>query len=174
MRAAKRPRRFVLVDGYNIIHAWGYLSAKQAFSLEAARTKLIGVLQNYQGFTKYDVILVFDAHLVKGGVGEITVENGVTVVYTKEAETADSYIERVSRGLCREYSVTVATSDNLEQIIILGSGAARLSANDFLLEVQETERAIAKRISAIRPIKNNQLIDNLDPKTAKILEDMRM
>ncbi|MDR0957939.1 MAG: NYN domain-containing protein, partial [Clostridiales bacterium] len=152
----KHSKKYVLVDGYNIIHSWGYLS--EGLSLEESRDRLISVLQNYRGFSKSEVIVVFDAHLVKGGCGGVCEMGNIKVVYTKETETADHYIERASRTMAKEYTVTVATSDNLEQLIILGSGAIRISAEDFLKEVNSTEKKIKKKIEENRPVKNNQLL----------------
>ena len=110
--------------------------------IEDARHKLANTLCNYQGFKKCEIILVFDAYRVKGNVGEISKYHNITIVYTKEAETADMYIEKVTHEIGRKYRVRVATSEGLEQIIILGHGALRLSASAFLEEVQEVEKAI--------------------------------
>ena len=133
---------YLLVDGYNIIFAWDELKELAKISLEEARDRLIEILRNYQGYKQSPVILVFDAYKVRGGVGSVERHGEVSVVYTKEAETADMYIERVTRDLSRHHRVRVATSDGLEQIIILGGGALRVSASEFFQEVQEGERAI--------------------------------
>ena len=132
---------YLLVDGYNIIFAWDELKELAKISLEEARDRLIEILRNYQGYKQSPVILVFDAYKVRGGVGSVERHGEVSVVYTKEAETADMYIERVTRDLSRHHRVRVATSDGLEQIIILGGGALRVSASEFFQEVQEGERA---------------------------------
>jgi len=138
---------YLLVDGYNIIFAWDELKKIAEENLDAARSQLINILCNYQGFRQCNLILVFDAYRVKGNKGEIEKVHNISVVYTKEAETADSYIERVSHELGKEHRVRVATSDNLEQIIILGNGAYRVSARDFYAEVKQVEAAIRKFIS---------------------------
>lgn len=133
---------YLLVDGYNIIFAWDELSELARENLEAARMKLIDILCNFQGYKKCKLIVVFDAYKVKGNPGEVERWHNVDVVYTKEAETADMYIERVTHELGRKYRVRVATSDGLEQLIILGHGALRLSAQAFRQEVEEAEKEI--------------------------------
>ncbi|MBR5520861.1 MAG: TetM/TetW/TetO/TetS family tetracycline resistance ribosomal protection protein [Oscillospiraceae bacterium] len=135
-------REFLLVDGYNIIFAWEHLKKIAEEDIEDARHKLANTLCNYQGFKHCEVILVFDAYKVKGNVGEISKYHNITIVYTKEAETADMYIEKVTHQIARNHRVRVATSDGLEQIIILGHGAMRMSANALLEEVTEVEKAI--------------------------------
>lgn len=137
---------YLLVDGYNIIFAWDELNRLAKENLELARSRLINILCNYQGFRRCNLILVFDAYRVKGKHREIETEMGITVVYTKEAETADMYIEKAAHELGRNKRVRVATSDNVEQIIILGNGAVRISASEFLAEVSEVEKAIRKII----------------------------
>ena len=137
---------YLLVDGYNIIFAWDELKKIAADNLDAARSQLINILCNYQGFRQCELILVFDAYKVKNNKGEIEKVHNISVVYTKEAETADSYIERVTHELSKNHRVRVATSDNLEQMIILGNGAYRMSAKDFYLEVKEVEKAIREFI----------------------------
>ncbi len=137
---------YLLVDGYNIIFGWEELNKLAKENLELARARLINIMCNYQGFRRCNLILVFDAYRVKGKHREIETEMGITVVYTKEAETADMYIEKTAHELGRSYRVRVATSDNVEQIIILGNGAVRVSATEFLAEVTEVENAIRKII----------------------------
>ena len=134
---------YLLVDGYNIIFAWDELKKIAAQGIEAARELLVSILSNYQGFRKCKVILVYDAYKVKGNPGSVQTVNGIKVVYTKEAETADTYIERATYELRKERRVRVATSDNLEQVIILGHGAMRVSARTFHAEVEEAEGQIA-------------------------------
>jgi len=168
---------YLLIDGYNIIYAWKPLKKIAAYSLDSAREKLIAQMQNYRAFKnvpgrRFEVIIVFDAHH-RPGPGELYRTGGITVVFTKEAETADTYIERSSRVLVREYAVTVATSDSIEQIIIIGGGAKRISAEDFDKDVIESERRMRDKIDSINPIKKNQLLDNLDEETASVLEKLR-
>ncbi|MBQ5313980.1 MAG: NYN domain-containing protein [Oscillospiraceae bacterium] len=137
---------FLLVDGYNIIFAWDDLKEIAKTDINAARERLINILCNYQGFKRCEVILVFDAYKVKGNVGSIERYHNITIVYTKEAETADMYIEKVTHQIAKNHRVRVATSDGLEQIIILGHGAMRLSASNFKAEVDEIEKAIREII----------------------------
>ncbi|MBQ9647555.1 MAG: TetM/TetW/TetO/TetS family tetracycline resistance ribosomal protection protein [Oscillospiraceae bacterium] len=137
---------YLLVDGYNVIFAWDELNRLAAQDIAAARAALTSVLSNYQGFRKCVVILVFDAYKVKGNPGSVETVDGVKVVYTKEAQTADAYIERATYELRKERRVRVATSDNLEQVIILGHGAQRISAAAFHAEVQAAEGEIGKLI----------------------------
>ena len=153
---------YLLVDGYNIIFAWDELKKVAAQDIEAARELLVSILSNYQGFRKCKVILVYDAYKVKGNPGSVQTVNGIKVVYTKEAETADTYIERATYELRRERRVRVATSDNLEQVIILGHGAMRVSARTFHAEVEETEGQIAALVERFN-LKNRdyRLIKNV-------------
>lgn len=166
-------KEFLLVDGYNIIHAWDELKELFELSLESARQRLIEILSNYQGFKKITVIVVFDGYLVKGNIGTVYEYNNINVVFTKEAETADHYIERVVNTLPRHYTVRVATSDGLEQLIILGSGATRVSARELYNEVKGIENTIRERYINKRPPKNNLLTDNVDEETRQWIEMMR-
>lgn len=140
---------YLLVDGYNIIFAWDELKKAAEDNLDLARNMLINTLCNYQGFRRCNLILVFDAYKVKGSVGEVEKVNNITVVYTKEAETADTYIEKATHDLSKEHRVRVATSDNLEQTIILGNGAYRISASEFYDEIKRTEKAIRELIETL-------------------------
>ena len=133
---------YVLVDGYNIIHSWESLKSVSKDDLNLAREQLINRLINYKAIAGCELIVVFDAYKVKGNQGSIEYINGISVVYTKEAETADSYIEKVSHKLAKDHLVRVATSDGLEQMIILGNGALRVSAPAFEKEVVSVENAI--------------------------------
>ena len=137
-----RPDDYLLVDGYNIIFAWDDLKALAAEDLDAARGALIHLLSNYQGVKKCHLILVFDAYRVKDNPGSIEKVHGIHVVYTKTAETADMYIEKASYDLSRAHRVKVATSDALEQAIILGHGAERMSANELRFEVDQAAAQI--------------------------------
>ena len=137
---------YLLVDGYNIIFAWDELKKLAAEHLDAARKKLCDLLCNYQGYRKCRVILVFDAYKVKGGLGSVEKYHNITIVYTKEAETADAYIERATYEIGRQHRVRVATSDGPEQIIILGHGALRLSASAFHEELMEVQKQIGDTV----------------------------
>lgn len=149
MRPIAMETEYVLVDGYNIIFAWDNLRTVAKESLDLARSQLIQLLCNYQGYRRCELIAVFDAYKVKGGKGEVEQVGGISIVYTKEAETADMYIEKTTRILGRRHRVRVATSDGMEQLIILGSNALRVSASEFYTEVMETERAIKRLIESI-------------------------
>ena len=133
---------YLLVDGYNIIFAWDELNALSKESLDAARHRLMDILCNYQGYQKCVLILVFDAYRVPGSPGAIEQYHNIHVVYTKEAETADMFIERVTHEIGKSRRVRVATSDGMEQVIILGHGALRVSARMFHEEVQNVEKQI--------------------------------
>lgn len=153
---------YLLVDGYNIIFAWDELQRLAAQDIAAARGALIDILANYQGFRKCRVIVVFDAYKVKGNPGSVQTVHGIKVVYTKEAETADTYIERATYELRRERRVRVATSDGPEQVIILGHGALRVSARAFHAEVEAAEGQISAVLQSLvnrprseRTIRNN-------------------
>ena len=140
---------YLLVDGYNIIHAWDGLRAIAREDLDGARARLIDRLRNYQGWKKCKVIVVFDAYKVKGNPGSVEKAGEVYVVYTKEAETADMYIEKTTYALAkerREHRVRVATSDGLEQMIILGHGAVRMPAAELEFEVEQVEAEIRRAI----------------------------
>lgn len=132
---AQPQEEYLLVDGYNIIFAWDNLSELAKTNLDGARYKLMEILSNFQAYRKMHLILVFDAYKVKGNPGSTVRYHNIDVVYTKEAETADQYIEKVSRDMRKKYRVRVATSDGLEQLIIMGAGASRVSAREFQEEV---------------------------------------
>lgn len=140
---------YLLVDGYNIIFAWEELAELAKTDLDAARHRLIQILCNYQGYRRCELILVFDAYKVKGNPGSIERQHGIHVVYTKEAETADMYIEKVTHTLAKEHRVRVATSDGLEQIIILGHGAVRVPARQFREEVEQVVQAIREILESL-------------------------
>lgn len=137
---------YLLVDGYNIIFAWDELKALAAENLEGARAKLMEIMCNYQGFCGCHLILVFDAYKVKGNPGSVEQFHNISVVYTKEAETADMYIEKTTKEIARKKRVRVATSDGMEQIIILGHGATRISARAFQEEVKRVNDRIAEEV----------------------------
>ncbi|MBR6573714.1 MAG: TetM/TetW/TetO/TetS family tetracycline resistance ribosomal protection protein [Clostridia bacterium] len=141
---------YLLVDGYNIIFAWDELKALAAESLEAARQSLADLLSNYQGYRKCGVILVFDAYKVKGNPGSVEKYKNIHIVYTKEAETADAFIEKATYDMRKQYRVRVATSDGMEQLIILGHGATRVPANIFLSEIHNTNLEITEIVQKYR------------------------
>ena len=140
--AAETGPEYLLVDGYNIIFAWDDLAAIAKEDMDLARSRLVNLMCNYRGLHRCEVILVFDAYRIKGNTGSFEKVNNISVVYTKEAETADSYIERTTHELSKNYRVQVATSDRMEQLIIIGNGAMRISADAFRKEVDRTEAAM--------------------------------
>ena len=142
----KAGEEYLLVDGYNIIFAWEELKELAEASIDGARTKLMDILCNYQGYRKCTVILVFDAYRVEGHACEVSRYHNIHVVYTREAETADQYIEKTVHEIGKRYQVTVATSDRIEQVIIMGQGARRLSARDFREEVMLAQRQIRENL----------------------------
>lgn len=168
-----KSKDYLLVDGYNIIFAWDELKKLAEESLEAAKGNLVNQLCNYQGTKKMNLILVFDAYKVEGGRGSVIKEGGIYIVHTREAETADQYIEKTTHELKKNYNVTVATSDGLEQVIIMSQGALRMSARDLYIEVNANNKAISEKIHQCKPVKNNMLIDNLDSEAANFLEQLR-
>ena len=138
---------YVLVDGYNVIHAWDDLRPIAESDIDGSRNALINILCNYQGYRQCELILVFDAYLVKGHDREVERVDGISIVYTKEAETADMYIEKTSHKLARDHRVRVVTSDRMEQLIIIGNGAIRVTSEEFLEEVRSVEAQIREIIS---------------------------
>nr|WP_317853809.1 NYN domain-containing protein [Chakrabartyella piscis] len=167
-------KEFLLVDGYNIIHAWDELKElMEDVSLESARLKLMDILSNYRGVKNTTIILVFDGYLVKGSIGKAYPYHNIYVVYTKEAETADHYIERVVTSLPKHYRVRVATGDGLEQLIISGQDALRMTARELQLEVRVEEKMIREKFIENRPPKNNMLADHLDQEALEWIEALR-
>lgn len=176
------------MDGYNIIHAWKDLKKLTEVSLLHAREKLLDTLSDYQGYKDINIIVVFDAHLVKGSTGSEERRGNITVVYTKEAETADSYIERATNAIIsndktiskrerwdkRYDKIQVATSDRQEQMIIVGQGAMRIPADRLKEEILKTKREMNKKYIENKPIKTNLLFDNLDMETVEKLNKMRL
>lgn len=150
-KAAPMPTgpEYLLVDGYNIIFAWDDLKKIAADNLDLARSMLINALANYRGYKQNNVILVFDAYKLKGNTGSVEDASGISVVYTKEAETADMYIEKTTHQLAKNCRVRVATSDGAEQMIILGSGAFRMSAAELYEEIKMAEKAIQSMVDKL-------------------------
>jgi predicted RNA-binding protein with PIN domain len=174
-----RPTKtsYLLVDGYNIIFAWEELKDLAKVNLDAARDALMEVMSHYQGYRGCEVILVFDAYKVKGNVEHVMRYHNIHVVYTKEAETADQYIEKTVRKMQRKYDVCVATSDALEQLIIMGQGATRLSAQGLLDEILEMKQEIRREYldANKQDIEGrNYLFHGLDEAFAKQLEQIRL
>ena len=152
-----RREEYLLVDGYNIIFAWDELKTIAQKSMDTARQILMDILSNYQGYRGNHVILVFDAYKVPGNLGSVSRYHNIHVVYTKEAETADSYIEKTTYSIARHHKVQVATSDNLEQVIILGHGALRISAAELRAQVGQVKQQIDQILEESRRGKNQAL-----------------
>lgn len=166
-------KEILLVDGYNIIFAWKRLKDLAEDDLNQARDALLDTMSNYQGYKKNQVIVVFDAHKVKGSVRKVYPYNNIDVVYTKEAETADHYIERVAYMIGKDHKVRVATSDALEQTIILGKGATRISARELENEVKALEKDMRETFIEEKPVKENMLMSHLDPELLAFMEKLR-
>ena len=145
--ALEASRHYLLVDGYNVIYASKELKELAMHDLKAARDSLIDTLSNFQGYRREEVLLIFDAYKVPGGKEHIEKLNNLTVIYTKEAETADQYIEKAAHEFSKKYRVTVATSDAIEQVIVFSAGAIRMSASEFWEEVAITRQSILDKIS---------------------------
>ena len=165
---------YLLVDGYNVIHAWEELKELAKINLEGAKGRLLDILCNYQGFKKCVVIVVFDAYKVEGhGIGVEKYHN-IHVVHTKEAETADQYIEKVVQEIGKKYHVSVVTSDRLEQFIIRGQGATLISSREFEEEIEHTNKLIREEYESRRVGGKNYLFDHMDEELAKEMEDVRL
>ena len=169
-KAPEKRDEYLLVDGYNIIFAWEELSELAKQSVDGARGKLMDILCNYQGMKKCEVILVFDAYRVQNHQTEILDYHNIHVVYTKEAETADQYIEKFAHQNASKYKITVATSDGIEQIIIRGQGCQLLSARELEAEVKAMETHI--RTDYIEPgeSRKTKLIDALNGQALQEIE----
>ena len=152
-----RREEYLLVDGYNIIFAWDELKTIAQKSMDTARQILMDILSNYQGYRGNHVILVFDAYKVPGNLGSVSRYHNIHVVYTKETETADSYIEKTTYSIARHHKVQVATSDNLEQVIILGHGALRISAAELRAQVGQVKQQIDQILEESHRGKNQAL-----------------
>lgn len=170
----KQKDAYLLVDGYNIIFAWEELKDLAETDLGAARDRLMDILSNYQGYVKCTLILVFDAYKVPGNNREIFKYHNIHIVYTKEAETADQYIEKTAHQIGRTCQVTVATSDALEQIIIRGQGCLLLSARELKEEIQQVASLIRSEYLNKRKSGKNYLFNYLDDDLANAMEDIRL
>ena len=174
-RAGKpRQEEYLLVDGYNIIFFWEELNELAKENIHAACDKLMDILSNYQGYRKCTLILVFDAYKVEGHVEEIITYHNIYVVYTKEAETADQYIEKTVHRIGRQYQVTVATSDGLEQVIIMGQGAHRISAQGLKKEIEDTEKTAREEWHQRRQSSKTYLFDHMSEEMQEQMEKIRL
>lgn len=173
VKKQKEPKEeYLLVDGYNIIHAWPELKELADEDMEAARVKLLDLLSNYQGIRKCHIIIVFDAYRVEGHAEEVIKYHNVHVVFTKEAQTADQYIERFAHDNQTKYDIIVATSDGLQQIIIRGAGCALLSARELKIEVERVNERIKQEYEEMGARDRNRLIDSLSPEAKQQMEEL--
>ena len=170
----EKVAEYLLVDGYNVIFAWDELKELAKVNIESARNKLMDILSNYQGYRKCTLILVYDAYKVEGNPGEVMKYHNIYIVYTKEAETADQYIEKTVRRIAKDAAVTVATSDGLEQVIILGQGANRMSAPGLKEEIERTLAEVRGEHLGKKGSVGNYLFDYLDEETAEEMEKVRL
>ncbi|NLX61923.1 MAG: NYN domain-containing protein [Tissierellia bacterium] len=171
-RKDKKYNEYLFVDGYNIINSWENLRELSSLSLEVAREELIEIMAEYQYYSGIKVIIVFDAHMVKSNSGKSETIKGVDVVFTKENETADQYIEKVLDSIGRVKSVKVATSDWMEQQIVLGRGGTRISARELKTEIEDQKRLLRRRKEAEK-VKNDLAIGGLDEENLKKLSKWR-
>lgn len=170
----EKLEEYLLVDGYNMIFAWEELKELAEENIDSARSRLMDIMCNYQGFKNCHLILVFDAYKVIGFPGEMQNYHNIHVVYTKEAETADQYIEKLAYKIGNKYHVTVATSDNLIQLIIMGQGCKRMSATELKEEIEEINQQIRKEYLE-QPKKNKRyLFDEMEPKLKEEMEAIRL
>ena len=169
-----RKEEYLLVDGYNIIFSWEELNELAKENIHAACDKLMDILSNYQGYRKCTLILVFDAYKVEGHMEEVLTYHNIYVVYTKEAETADQYIEKTVHRIGRQYQVTVATSDGLEQVIIMGQGAHRISAQGLKKEIEDTEKNARAEWHQQRQSSKTYLFDHMSEELQAQMEKIRL
>ncbi|AEB74890.1 NYN domain-containing protein [Clostridium botulinum] len=165
--------RNVFVDGYNVINSWPDLKKIKEYSFEAARNKLIELMQNYGAYNGYKIFVVFDAHLLKGSLEKKERMNNVIVVFTKEGETADSFIERYVSNLGRKIEVCVVTSDSLEQQVTFQRGATRMSSIEFYNEVKNTNEKIVAKTKKTSSMNRLLLEDRINEKVLQKLEKIR-
>ena len=164
-------KEYLLIDGYNIVFAWEDLRELAIKDIMAARDKLIDLIVDFAGFRKEHVILVFDAYKVRGGRGEVIHVGGIDVIYTKEAETADLYIEKAAHELSKRYKVTVATSDAVEQVIIYGAGAYRMSAQNLLEELVLTKSLMREHYEKRDEKKAGGILAQMSEEDARALQE---
>lgn len=165
-------KEYLFVDGYNIINAWDNLKRIAKRDLDGARNELIETMAEYQAYTGIVVVVVFDAHLLKGSREKCEIIKGIKVVYTREKETADHYIERNIVGLGRYKKIRVATSDWMEQQIVLGRGGTRLSARELKIEMNNIKNRIDRKNRKEKET-NDVIMGRLDPKLIEKLEKWR-
>ena len=165
--------RKVFVDGYNVLNSWPKLRNTMKYSLDVSRQQLIDMLQDYAAFTGYKVYVIFDAHMKKGSLENKEVYSTVEVIYTKEGETADSYIEKTVNDIGRKIEVCVVTSDSLEQQLTFQRGAIRTSSTEFYHQVIEVQKKIKMKTEKVRLERSYKLGDRLDKNVMEELEKIR-
>ena len=165
--------RNIFVDGYNVVNSWPELKKIKEYSFEAARSKLIELMQNYGAYNGYKIFVVFDAHLLKGNLEKKEKMNNVIVVFTKEGETADSFIERYVNNLGRKIEVCVVTSDSLEQQVTFQRGATRMSSIEFYNEVKNTNEKIVAKTKKTSSINRSLLEDRINEEILQKLQKIR-
>lgn len=161
------------VDGYNVINSWPNLKKIKEYSYESSRIQLIDTLQNYSEFKGYKMFIVFDAHMVKGSLEKKERLENLVVIFTKEGETADSYIERTVNNIGRKSEVCVVTSDSLEQQVAFQRGAIRMSSIEFYYEVNNIEKKIQTKTEKMYSQKRSLLEERIDKETLEKLEKIR-
>lgn len=166
-------KEILIVDGYNIINSWEDLESLSRIDFESARQALLDKLSNYQAYKHNEIIVVFDAYKQKGNPRKVIQYENIDVVFTKEGETADMYIEKIAQQQGRNHTIRVATSDGLEQLIVLSKGAVRMSARELEREIESVNQKIRKKYTEKPKVNRNRFMDNLDPEKAKMLERMR-
>jgi ribosomal protection tetracycline resistance protein len=171
IRQTEHREEYLLVDGYNIVFAWPELAGMAKENMEGARMKLLDQLCNYQAIRKCRIIAVFDAYRVKEHREEIIAYHNIHLVYTKEAQTADHYIEKFAHDNNQKYRITVATSDGLQQIIVRGAGCALLSARELKIEIEAANRRVTEEFQDSRPRDRNYLLDSLSDEAKEQLKD---
>ncbi len=167
-----RPKEYLFVDGYNIINSWERLKVKKDIDLEEAREELIETLAEYHHYSGIKIILVFDAHYVKKNMGNEMKYKGIKVIFTKEGETADHYIEKILNEIGRSKRIRVATSDWLEQQIILSRGGTRISARELEIEIEGKMKMVNKSIKYVNK-KNDFSLGKLDDELLNKLENWK-
>lgn len=163
---------YLLVDGYNIVFAWPELNELADSNMDGARIRLLDALSNYQGIKRCKIIVVFDSYRVEGHAEEVVRYHNIHMVYTKEAQTADQYIEKFAHDNQRKYNITVATSDGLQQIIIRGAGCNLLSARELKIEIEEANERVKQEYAEKKGEGRNFLMDSLSTEARQQMEDM--
>jgi predicted RNA-binding protein with PIN domain len=163
----------MFIDGYNVINSWPNLKTVKDYNYNTARQKLTEILQNYATYKGYKIFIVFDAHMVQGNVGKRENLEGVVIIYTKEGETADNYIEKSIDRIGRKSDVCVVTSDSLEQQIAFQRGAIRMSSLELYFEVEEINQRIVKRAKNEYSKQRNPLEERLEKEVLEKLEKIR-